>query len=76
MADKKNPDALPDTLNEQELDQITGGAGHELSQTVQQGRGKFAASTGATSKGATAFQYNPQTITRTVRPSGSSGGKG
>ncbi|MEP2989848.1 MAG: hypothetical protein ABJN65_12255 [Parasphingorhabdus sp.] len=71
MIDKEKPDAL----HERELDQVTGGAGHELSHTVQQGGGKFAVSTGATSKGATAFQYNPETITRTVQPSGCTGGK-
>ncbi|WP_108812249.1 hypothetical protein [Sphingorhabdus sp. Alg231-15] len=67
MTDRKNSDAL----NEQELDQVTGGVQHELSHTVQQGSDKLTTTSGATSKGANAAQYNPETITRSFAPSGS-----
>lgn len=63
MTDKKTEE-----LNEQDLDQVTGGAAHELSHTAQQGSSKFAVSTGATPKGAASAQYNPETITRTIAP--------
>lgn len=66
MTDQKNPYAL----NEQELDQVTGGAG--LTILTTNFKGNVASATVGIPKGTTLAQYNPESITRTVAVRGSS----
>lgn len=68
MTDKKKTEEL----NETELDQVTGGASgkgllaHELTHVQQQSGSKVAFAGSGNPEGATAVQYNPEGITRTI----------
>ncbi len=62
MADRKKATEL----NEQELDQVTGGAG--LTILTTNFKGNVASATVATPKRTASGQYNPETITRTIHP--------